>query len=268
MDRGMLARDWCRVVGMTAWVVVALLFAGCTTRQPAEVVDQKPPPPVVETKVDDKHPGGALRLHPPYTIFGVTYFPMPSAREYVEKGVASWYGDYFHGRATAAGEPYDQDDLTAAHPTLPLHTVVQVTNLKNGRQAVLRINDRGPFVKNRLIDLSRGAATALGFNEAGTALVKVEAIEPPPGMVRKVTQTRPEVVGVFIQIGAFRSQQKADQLARALEKLAQIHIRKAKVGEETFYRVRLGPFPSVETADTWVETLVARGFGEGRIIVE
>ncbi|MEO5371197.1 MAG: septal ring lytic transglycosylase RlpA family protein [Magnetococcus sp. DMHC-1] len=193
---------------------------------------------------------------------------MPSAKEYVEKGIASWYGHYFHGRATAAGEPYDQDELTAAHPTLPLHTVVRVTNLQNGRQAILRVNDRGPFVKNRLIDLSRGAATALGFNEMGTALVKVEAIEPPPGMMQKISQTRPEMVGVYVQVGAFRSRQKADELARVLEKMAQIHVRKAQVGAETFFRVRLGPFPSVETADTLVESLVVKGYGEGRIIVE
>ncbi|MBF0176549.1 MAG: septal ring lytic transglycosylase RlpA family protein [Magnetococcales bacterium] len=269
MDRW-IARERCRAIRVAAWLAAVALFEGCSSpRQPVEVVAPQPPSPsVLQTKSAEKPHPELYRLKPPYTIFGVTYFPMPSAREYVEKGIASWYGDYFHGRATAAGELYDQDDLTAAHPTLPLHTVLRVTNLQNGRQAVLRVNDRGPFVKNRLIDLSRGAATALGFNEAGTALVKVEAIEPPPGMFNRITQARPEMVGVYVQVGAFRSQQKADHLARELEKLAQIRVHKAQVGEETFFRVRMGPFPSIETADSLVETLVAQGFGEGRIIVE
>ncbi|MBF0425883.1 MAG: septal ring lytic transglycosylase RlpA family protein [Magnetococcales bacterium] len=267
-----MARERFRVAAASALWGVMVFVVGCASPPPPVVSGQPASPVVAPARPDETPEWDVRRLQSPYTIFGVTYFPMPSAREYVEKGVASWYGNYFHGRATAAGETYDQDELTAAHPTLPLHTVVRVTNLQNGRQAVLRINDRGPFVKNRLIDLSRGAATALGFNDVGTALVKVEAIEPPPGMVAgmlgRTARTRPEMVGVFVQIGAFRSQQKADELARALEKLARINVRRAQVGQETFFRVRLGPFASVEAADTLVETLVAQGYGEGRIVVE
>ncbi|MGB0577645.1 MAG: septal ring lytic transglycosylase RlpA family protein [Alphaproteobacteria bacterium] len=118
---------------------------------------------------------GAYKIGKPYQIKGTWYYPAVNYG-YVEKGIASWYGPQFHGRKTANGEIFDMNTVSAAHRTLPLPSVVQVTNLKNGRSLKIRINDRGPFAKNRIIDLSRRAAQLLGFERAGTALVRVEII--------------------------------------------------------------------------------------------
>jgi rare lipoprotein A len=120
---------------------------------------------------------GRLGLKP-YSIAGVRYDPA-AAPDYSVVGTASWYGHPFHGRATANGETYDQEAFTAAHPTLPLGTRVKVTNLENGRAAILTINDRGPFVDDRLIDVSRRAARRLGFKDQGLARVRVEALHSP-----------------------------------------------------------------------------------------
>ena len=114
----------------------------------------------------------------PYTVFGKQYYPIPDARRYQAVGPASWYGTKFHGQATANGETYDLYGMTAAHKTLPLPSYVRVTNLENGKSAILRVNDRGPFYSDRIIDLSFAAAKKLGYAESGTARVKVEGIDP------------------------------------------------------------------------------------------
>ena len=114
-----------------------------------------------------------------YVIEGVTYRVMDTSDGYHEEGIASWYGGYFHGRRTSSGDVYDMYLMTAAHKSLPLPTYVRVTNLDNGRSVVLRVNDRGPFVEDRIIDLSFAAATKLGMAEQGTAEVEVVALDPP-----------------------------------------------------------------------------------------
>lgn len=114
----------------------------------------------------------------PYTVLGKTYFPISDGRRYSATGTASWYGTKFHGQPTANGEKYDLYGMSAAHKTLPLPTYVKVTNLDNGRTVTLRVNDRGPFYSDRIIDLSFAAAKKLGFAESGTARVKVEGIDP------------------------------------------------------------------------------------------
>ena len=114
----------------------------------------------------------------PYVVFGKQYYPIPDARRYQAVGPASWYGTKFHGQATANGETYDLYGMTAAHKTLPLPSYVRVTNLENGKSAILRVNDRGPFYSDRIIDLSFAAAKKLGYAENGTARVKVEGIDP------------------------------------------------------------------------------------------
>ena len=114
-----------------------------------------------------------------YVIDGVTYRVMDTSAGYREEGIASWYGGYFHGRRTSSGDVYDMYQMTAAHKSLPLPTYVRVTNQENGRSVVLRVNDRGPFVEDRIIDLSYTAATKLGMAEQGTARVEVVALDPP-----------------------------------------------------------------------------------------
>ena len=128
----------------------------------------------------------------PYQIFGKTYVLLPSAKGYSEEGIASWYGRKFHGRKTANGEIYDMYKMTAAHTTLPIPTFVRVTNLDNGRQIVVRVNDRGPFHGGRIIDLSYAAAKKLGYDTKGTARVRVEVVDVESQQKAVVEPTRPE----------------------------------------------------------------------------
>jgi len=113
----------------------------------------------------------------PYVIKGITYYPLPSSVGYAEQGIASWYGPGFHGRRSASGEQFNQNTMTAAHRTLPFGTQVRVTNLRTGASVVVRINDRGPFTRGRVIDLSRAAAGAIGMIGSGVAPVKVEVLQ-------------------------------------------------------------------------------------------
>lgn len=121
--------------------------------------------------------GGTYKVGSPYQVDGVWYYPQEDPN-YDETGIASWYGAPFHGQATANGERYDQNSLTAAHKTLPMPSYVRVTNLENGRSIIVRVNDRGPFVNNRIIDMSRRGAQLLGFDQVGTARVRVQAVQP------------------------------------------------------------------------------------------
>jgi rare lipoprotein A len=124
--------------------------------------------------------GAKRQVGQPYSVNGATYVPREEPG-YDAVGIASWYGRRYHGRRTASGEIFDMNSATAAHPTLPFGTRVQVTNLENGRSVVLKINDRGPFVRRRIIDVSRRAAQALGFVQKGTARVRVQLVQPTPG---------------------------------------------------------------------------------------
>lgn len=147
--------------------IVVLLVAGC-----AETGTPDRSPSVASADIKSK---GRFKIGKPYQIKGVWYYP-GFDHDYEEVGIASWYGEYFHGRATANGEIYNMDDLTAAHATLPLPSIVRVTNLENNKSLELRVNDRGPFHDGRVIDVSRRAAQVLGFERTGTTPVKVEIL--------------------------------------------------------------------------------------------
>jgi rare lipoprotein A len=151
-----------------------------------------------------------------YEVFGQRYHILDSAEGYVERGVASWYGAKFHGNATASGERFDMYALTAAHRTLPIPTDVEVTNLRNGKSIVVRINDRGPFVDRRIVDLSYAAGQALGLVGAGTGLVEVRAI----GVSRTVPRSdRVPTVwpSGFVQVGAYSKPANAERMRKRLE---------------------------------------------------
>lgn len=153
-------------------------------------------------------------------------------------GVASWYGPGFNGKRTASGEVYDQEDLTAASDTLPLGTRALVTNLQNGRSVQVRINDRGPFVKGRQIDLSHGAASALGIVNPGTARVRIDVLRMP--------QLEP---GYFVQAGSFSSSSNAQQLgARLSQYFSDVRVEQLSVAGRPIYRVRMGAFPDHASA--------------------
>jgi rare lipoprotein A len=145
--------------------------------------DDGPPdaPPVDLASVPDAQPRLeplSTRANRPYVVFGQSYVPMARLAPYRERGVASWYGRKFHGQPTSIGESYDMYSMTAAHPTLPIPSYARVTHLRNGRSVVVRVNDRGPFLNGRLIDLSYAAAVRLGYANAGSAEVEVELIQP------------------------------------------------------------------------------------------
>jgi rare lipoprotein A len=165
----------------------------------------------------------------------------------IERGVASWYGPGFHGNFTASGERYDMHSLTAAHRTLPFGTVVEVRNLENGRRVRVKINDRGPFVNNRIVDLSRAAAEAIGMVGPGTALVELVAVGLEP-------------IGGFaftVQVGAFREPAAADDLAARLRAdFPAVEVRR----DEVWSRVQVGSFPTREEARRFAARLAALGY--------
>ena len=187
---------------------------------PPDLADLPDPIPRIEPR--------SVRGNPPsYTVLGQTYQVMDSAAGYYATGLASWYGRKFHGRLTSSGEPFDMFALTGAHRSLPIPAYVRVTNLDNGRVSVVRVNDRGPFHSDRIIDLSYAAAVKLGFAEHGTARVRVEVLEEAPRYV--------------LQAGAFRNLAAADSLRDNLTRLTGQMAYVVKVAEDALYRVRLGP---------------------------
>ncbi|MHB1206646.1 MAG: septal ring lytic transglycosylase RlpA family protein [Rhodospirillaceae bacterium] len=153
-------------IRITGLAIAGFALAACATTAPPPVVAAAPAP----KKADSE---GAFKIGTPYQVDGKWYYPAEDYA-YVQEGIASWYGQDFHGKRTANGEKYDMNAITAAHPTLPLPSVVHVTNLDNGRQLTVRVNDRGPFHSSRIIDVSRRAAQLLGFYDVGTAHVRVE----------------------------------------------------------------------------------------------
>ncbi len=179
----------------------------------------------------------------PYVIKGVTYYPLENVSDdYVETGVASWYGSDFQGKKTANGETYNMYEMTAAHKTLPLPTFVRVKNLDNGKEVVVRVNDRGPFSKGRIIDLSYAAAKELEMTDAGTARVRITVLSQTQDHLRTEGKDIDIDKGAYtIQIGSFTDQNNASRLAA---KYANAVVRKALVDSKTFYRVQLRGYVS------------------------
>lgn len=167
----------------------------------------------------------------PYKVMGKTYEVMPSAKGYKTEGIASWYGTKFHGRLTSNGEKYDLYAMTAAHKTLPIPTYVKVTNLENNRQVMVRVNDRGPFHEDRVIDLSYAAAVKLGYEKQGTAKVRLEAVTFDEESVNRVH---------YLQAGAFSTLDSATKQSQKVDKLTS-HPLSILVGEDKLYRVHIGP---------------------------
>jgi len=221
---------------------------------------------------------------PVYEVLGKRYSVMPSSSGYEERGVASWYGKKFHGNLTSNRETYDMYKMTAAHKTLPLPTYVRVRNLRNNKSIVVRVNDRGPFVHNRIIDLSYAAAIKLDMIRDGTSLVEVTAInfDEPSGdrPTRQVTTARtpqqpaPEPAAtrdkIFVQVGAFGDRANAE---RRLGLLASSGISSAFIHEDRsadpmLLRVRIGPVANVLQYDLLVEELENIGILDPYLIVE
>jgi rare lipoprotein A len=187
----------------------------------------------------------------PYEALGVSYTPMTEYQPYKQEGIASWYGKRYHGQKTSSGEPYDMYGMSAASTILPIPSYVRVTNPENGRSVVVRVNDRGPFKKDRLIDLSYAAAYKLRIAQKGSGLVDVELLDPdhmeniPP----KAESSAPAASGIFVQLGAFHQQDNANQLRDKIQSqgLSQ-GVNVDSVLNADLYHVRLGPFKNNEEA--------------------
>jgi len=208
----------------------------------------------------------------PYVINNRTYSPLPSSEGYVESGIASWYGRDFHGRSTSNGERYDMHDITAAHKLLPMHTMLLVENRDNGKKVVVRVNDRGPFVKGRIIDLSYGAAKKLGLVDSGTARVTITALgevqkKNTQGKITFKKQADLRSGEYFVQIGAFIEKYNAiklqDKFARANHKAV---IRKATINGKLFYRVQIYVGQTLNNARLSEQALLDRGY-KGAFII-
>jgi rare lipoprotein A len=237
-------------------------------------------------------PRGTRGNPPFYEVMGKRYHVMAKSEGWVERGTASWYGPGFHAATTSLGEPYDMYAMTAAHKTLPIPAYAEVTNLRNGRKVVVRINDRGPFVGNRIIDLSYTAAAKLDFLREGTAPVEVRIITPgrdapgtaeppvlpaaapaPPPPVRVVNAPATSVStasSMFIQAGVFADHENA---RRRVESLLAAGIELASLdeivrSERALHRVRIGPFASVEEFDLNLSQVRALGITDARLLTD
>ncbi len=220
------------------------------------------PKPKVEPKSRYGNP-------PYYEQDGKVYHVLDSAEGYIDVGVASWYGKKFHGRRTSSGEIYDMYHFTAAHKTLPLPSYARVTNIDTGKTVVVKVNDRGPFVKNRLIDLSYAAAKKLGYDDKGTARVEVQVLASPRSTGVGAGYERGELVippikqqtstpGLFVQVGAFSDALRADTLAARLREFFQQPIKVTPFKNAqgvTLNRVRIGPLGDGSTAESILQQL-------------
>ena len=279
------------------FILLAILFSltACSTLKndgpPSYYVDESKVPDAVPknerlSKYGNQHS---------YRVFGKTYHVMSSSTDYEEQGIASWYGRKFHAQPTSSGERYNMLAMTAAHKTLPLPTYVQVTNLRNGRKVIVKVNDRGPFESNRLIDLSYVAAKKLGMLGHGTAYVDVKAIDPlhydrntfdksirPKEFYlannsvvmprHSVTHRKPMLIhyakahqagkaGVYLQVGAFKNKALALQMKKRLRTMfsSSTIIITQLADKHKLYRVKIGPFKDVAAASHIANRLKAVG---------
>lgn len=276
---------------LVAVALLALLLAACSSRPPSL--------PQVPSDPSRTAPHGTYKLGTPYQISGIWYYPEfdPS---YEAVGIASWYGQQFHGRPTANGEIFDMRQISAAHPTLPMPSLVEVTNLENGRSMQLRVNDRGPFHDNRLIDLSQAAARELGFEGQGLARVQVRFVSLLPAHGRPPvagTTTRPTTTVAaapaptvatrpatqqssppasaagsngcgpvdthFVQVAAFSEQANARRLASELDRLGRVEVDSAAAPPT---RVRLGPYPNRRDAFGKLAQVHGLGYHDALVI--
>jgi rare lipoprotein A len=255
-----------------------------------------PPPAEVADAVPRIEPRSSHGNPPFYDVNGQRYQVLSSADNFFERGVASWYGPDFQGHSTSSGERYDMYLMTAAHRTLPIPCYARVTNLSNGRSVVVRINDRGPFVGNRIVDLSYSAATRLDIVRTGTAFVELRTISPgeigsevaaataaapapmpapapapavpvPPQVPPQETAQVATAVALYIQVGAFADADNAQRVLDRLQSNGVLHVFSlaSSSNGHTLRRVRIGPIGTVEEFDQLAARLAALGYPEARL---
>ncbi|MFZ2316163.1 MAG: septal ring lytic transglycosylase RlpA family protein [Gammaproteobacteria bacterium] len=279
---------WVCFVKVSISLLVMLLLTSCSH------MHRKDGPPnfhVDETKIPNAVPKVEPRAKygnlSTYRVFGKTYHTMPSSKNFQQTGLASWYGTQFHEHRTSSGERYDMLAMTAAHKTLPLPTYLHVTNLKNQRTIIVKVNDRGPFADSRILDLSYVAAKKLGMLGHGTAPVKIEAIDPSTwGKSRdfflaenkpRVTKYKPiweaereqpqsRADSVYLQVGAFKDRSRAQKLQQRLTPLLSMPVHVASPSYTgTLYRVKIGPIKDVATANQITHRLKSLGIKSNKL---
>lgn len=200
----------------------------------------------------------------PYQVFGRNYVPLAAGQPYRERGIASWYGKKFHGQKTSSGEIYDMYAMSAAHRTLPIPSYARVTNVANGKSVIVRINDRGPFHSDRIIDLSYAAAYRLGYVQAGSATVEVESIDAAQPLQEARREAGPEAKaddlkeepGVYLQVGAFSSRENAEGLRERIgRELASLSSQVRVLTLGGLWRLRVGPYASSDAARSAAERI-------------
>jgi rare lipoprotein A len=261
-----------------ATTAALLLLVGCASAPRRPALPPPPAPAREPVSVPDAVPRVEARSahgNPAfYDVAGQRYVVLADAAGFVERGVASWYGPDFHGKNTSSGESYDMYAMTAAHRTLPLPCYARVTNLQNGRSVIVRVNDRGPFVANRIVDLSYTAAARLDMIRNGTAFVELQVITPDASSIgapltAQAASLPPASAGssIFVQVGAFADEANA---RRALERLTAAGIGPAQLSRDagatrSVTRVRIGPLANVGEYDRLLARLAPLGFRDARL---
>lgn len=262
---------------LVALAALAVLLAGCSSFAPeppwkAAVAGDGPGNPALlapgSVKVENL-PRSRSGNSPTYEVFGVRYAVLDSAKGFREQGIASWYGTKFHGNATSSGEIYDMYQLSAAHKHLPLPTFVRVTRIDTGQSLIVKVNDRGPFVGDRVIDLSYAAAASLDMLEHGKAEVLIEAIShdeelaaADDSVVHESLGKDPSLAATFIQLGAFSDVDNAEALKRRVADNTQLPVAMNFEAARELYRVVVGPLKSGESVSLAKQRLAMNGFSE------
>ena len=290
-----------RTVRVSAFTALGVLLAACSSapRRGSERGAPLPPPGGVADAVPRVEPRSSHGNPPFYDVNGQRFQVLASADNYLERGVASWYGPDFQGHNTSSGERYDMYGMTAAHKTLPIPCYARITNLSNGRSVVVRINDRGPFVANRIVDLSYSAAARLDIVRTGTAFVELRTVGPSSPSVASpvpiVAATAPIVaapappaaapapaappsvpagpertaipVALYIQVGAFADANNAQRVIERLQSagVPQVFSLTSSESGRLLRRVRVGPIATVEEFDRLAEQLATLGYPEARL---
>jgi peptidoglycan lytic transglycosylase len=296
------------------YMAILLIIAGCASPKPKQVKSKPSPSQVEQSKqVSSRYSSRDIKnqkrkrvknykVGAPYRIKGVWYYPCEDF-DYQAVGIASWYGRQFHNRKTANGERFNMNTMTAAHRTLPMPCMVEVTNLDNGKNAIFRVNDRGPYVpgSNRIIDLSKEGAKRLGFLNKGTQKVRVRILKeqsmrmagltpdqrqyapiPSQPVIQLAQAQKKEYItppkkiqvfetpnvenGYFVQAGAFSNYENASKLTEKLGVYGPTSIFTALVNGKNFFRVRMGPWTSSERATEILKQVVSNGHQEAKIV--
>jgi rare lipoprotein A len=283
----------CLAIGLCA----GLFMAGCTAVGPEKPAAPTAPiagkpvakPAPAPTPTPEPAPVPSTGNPPFYEVFGERYFVMPSSAGYRQTGIASWYGKDFHGKRTSSGTIYNMYEFTAAHKTLPLPSLVRVTNTANGKSVVVTVDDRGPFVKGRLIDLSYAAARELDIVRTGTAEVEVETLSgasgagpvivyspgnsPQPPSAAASGGIAPALVParhLYMQVGAFGNLANAERLKTHLESngVSKVVIRYDASAGKSLYRVRIGPLSGADEYDTLATRIAPLHSGNPSLVTE